>query len=38
MGQTSYTNKMVMHTLVQGLEATAIAKDVMEEYATNNNL
>ena len=31
MRQTSYTNKMVMHTLVQGLEDAAIAKDVMEE-------
>ena len=38
MGQTSYTDKMVMHTLVQGLEYPAIAKDVMEEYTTNDNL
>ena len=29
---------MIMHTLVQGLEDAAIAKDAMEEYATNNNL
>ena len=32
MGQTSFTDKMVMHTLVQGLEDAAIAKDVMEKY------
>ena len=29
---------MVMHTLVQGLEDAAIAKDIMEEYATNDDL
>ena len=38
MSQTSYMDKIVMHTLVQGLEDAYIAKDVMEEYATNNNL
>ena len=27
-----------MHTLVQGLEEATIAKDVMEEYADNENL
>ena len=37
-GKTSYTEKMVMHTLVQGLENAAITKDVMEEYATDDNL
>ena len=37
MGQTSYTT-MIVHTLVQGLEDAAIAKDVMEAYATNNNV
>ena len=29
-GHTSYTDKMIMHTLVQGLEDAAIAKDIME--------
>ena len=38
MGQTYYTDKMVMHKLVQGLKDAAIAKNVMEEYATNDNL
>ena len=36
MGQTPCTDKTVMHTLVQGLEDAAIAKDVMEEYPTND--
>ena len=31
MGQTSYTGKTVMETLVQGQENAAIAKDIMEE-------
>ena len=30
--------KMILHTLVQGLKDATIAKDVIEEYATNNNL
>ena len=34
IGGTSYTDKIVM----QGLEDAAKTKDVMEEYATNNNL
>ena len=38
MGRTSYTDKRVMHTLVQRLEDAVIAKDVMEECATNNDL
>ena len=33
MSHTSYTDKMVKDTLVKGLEAAAIAKDI-----TNNNL
>ena len=37
-GQTSYTDKIIPHILVQGLEDAAIAKDVMEEYADNENL
>ena len=37
-GQTCYMDKMILHTLVQGLEDASVAKDVMEEYATNNNL
>ena len=32
------TDKMVMHTMVQGLEYAAIFKDFMEEYVTNDNL
>ena len=36
MGETSYIDKMVTHTLVQGLEDAPITKDVMEEYATSN--
>ena len=28
-GETSYTDKMVLHTLVQGLEDDVITKDVM---------
>ena len=31
---TSYTKKMVMHSLVQGLEDAAITKDVMKESST----
>ena len=38
MGKTSCMDKMVMNTVVQGLEDTAIAKDVIESYATNNTL
>ena len=37
-GHTSFTNKMFLHTLVQGLEYAATAKDDMEEYGTNNDL
>ena len=36
--QTSYIDKMIMHTLVQGLEDAVIAKDAREECTTNNNL
>ena len=35
---TFYTDKMILYTLVQGLEDAAIAKDVMEEYSTKKNL
>ena len=38
MGQTSDTDKLVLHTLVQGLEDAAIAKDVIEKYLTNKLL
>ena len=37
MDKTSYMDKMVMNTLVQRLEDTAKAKDIMKSYATNNN-
>ena len=37
-GHTSFTNKMFLHILVQGLEYAATAQDVMEEYGTNNDL
>ena len=29
---------MVIHTLVKGLEDATIAKDIMEEYTTNNDV
>ena len=38
IGQTFYTDKMVMHSLMQGLKNATIAIDVQEENATNNNL
>ena len=38
MGQTSNMHMMVLHSLVLELQDAAIAKDVMEEYATNNYL
>ena len=38
VGQTSYADKMILHTLVQRLEDPTIAKDVMEEYTTNDDL
>ena len=38
MGQPSYRYKVVIHTLVQRLEDPTIAKDVIEEYATNSSL
>ena len=34
IGQTSYIDKMVKHTLVQGMEDALIARGVLEEYAT----
>ena len=37
-GKTSYTDKMLMHTLVQGLEDAPKTNDVMEEYNTNDNV
>ena len=38
MGKTFYTENTVMHTLVQGLEDTSIAKDIMEEYSNSDVL
>ena len=38
MGKTIYTEKTVMHTLVQGLEDTSIARDIMKEYSNSNVL
>ena len=38
IGETSYRYKVVIHTLVQRLEDPTIAKDVIEEYATNSSL
>ena len=37
-GLISYTDKMILHTLAQGLENAAIAKDIIEKCATNYNL
>ena len=37
-GAARHCDKMVMHTLEQGLEDDAIAEDVMKEYATNDTL
>ena len=37
VGGTSYTDKMVTHTLLQGLEDATITKDVMEKYAIHND-
>ena len=34
-GQTSYTDKMIIHTLLQGLEHAAITKDLIDKYAKN---
>ena len=38
MGQTSYKDKKILQTLVQGLKDAVLAKDVMDKYTTNDNL